>query len=131
MQREAVQMFCVTRVTTTPDIVFNSSECGDPNPPSFSPHVSACRPPPACRSLRVGDQVYFTKQGYAFPHEENHIIVSRMKNITINIILLFSYSFFRCLLLQIVHVLLFPYLPFYLLFFAGCFFITCLLRLED
>ena len=57
--------------------------------------------------------------------------VKNNKNITNNIILLFSYSSFRCLPLQKVYLLLFPNLLFYLLFLAGCFLITCLLRLED
>ena len=48
--------------------------------------------------------------------------VKNNKKITNNIILLFSYSSFRCLPLQKVYLLLFPNLLFYLLFFAGCFF---------
>ena len=63
-------------------------------------------------------------------HDESRKIVSRITK------KLQKQSFFyshilRCLPLQIVHVHLSPYLFFYLLFFAGCFFITCLLRLED
>ena len=46
MQREAVQIICVARLTRTPDRVFNISECRDPNPTS---HISA-------RHV-VGDQV--------------------------------------------------------------------------
>ena len=44
---------------------------------------------------------------------------------------LFQYSFLKCLPLQIVYVLLSLYLLFYFLFSAGCFLITCDLRLED
>ena len=40
-------------------------------------------------------------------HDESHISVKKIKNITDNIIPLFSYSFFRFLPFQIAHVLLF------------------------
>ena len=63
-------------------------------------------------------------------HDESRKIVSRITN-TLQKQSFFYSHILRCLSLQIVHVHLSPYLFFYLLFFAGCFFITCLLRLED
>jgi len=57
--------------------------------------------------------------------------VKNYKNVQNNIDLLFSYSFFKCLPLQLVHVLLSLFLLFYSLFSTGCFLILCDLRLSD
>ena len=50
--------------------------------------------------------LFYNKKGM-LSHDESHIIVKKIKNITDNIIPLFSYSFFRFLPFQIAHVLLF------------------------
>ena len=63
-------------------------------------------------------------------HDESRKIASRITK-TLQKQSIFYFHILRCLSLQIVHVHLSPYLFFYLLFFAGCFFITCLLRLQD